>query len=44
MGAYAVSNAEHVQTSGEPLAKPSATRRLMHILSAVLVVVCFQRC
>ena len=33
MGGYAVSNAEHVQTSGEPLAKPSATRRLVHILS-----------
>jgi hypothetical protein len=34
-----VSDAEDVQTSGEPLAKPSATRRLVHILGAVLVVV-----
>jgi len=34
-----MSDAEQAQTSGEPPAKPSTTRRLVHIVAAVLVVV-----
>ena len=34
-----MSDAEQAQTSGEPPAKPSTTRRLVHIVGAVLVVV-----